>query len=170
VTGLLQALSNSIDPPDCRSDSPPHVPTHGAQSRYLGTADAVQRLLPATLENQPRYLRKSPDIQRRTVYSLKCTSLPKPDILMIPHNPLQQLRDLGRTSLQLYNRLWTIWFIHGNDYQDISSQQNEYLTWLVGYLDNVSLQTTSPHSVLNATVGSRQYLRSHKSRIPGIPT
>ena len=75
---------------------------------------------------------------------------------MTPHNLLQPLHDLDRTSPQFYEQL--IDFLRSNEYEDVvPSLQNEDLTWLVEYLDSVSLQTTSLHSPLNAGVGSRRY-------------
>jgi len=76
---------------------------------------------------------------------------------MIPHNPLQRLRDLDRTSPQFHKQL--IDFLRGSEYRDvIQSLQNEDLAWVVEYLDSVSLQTVFPHPALRSGVGSRQYL------------
>lgn len=60
---------------------------------------------------------------------------------MIPHNPLQELHDLDKTSTQFHAKLSN--FIRGDVYQSaLPSLQNETLTWLTEYLDVVSLRST----------------------------
>ena len=62
---------------------------------------------------------------------------------MIPHNPLQSLHDLDKTSSQFHQQL--IEFLRGDEYQDVvPTLQPEDLAWLVEYLDNVSLPIISP--------------------------
>ena len=57
---------------------------------------------------------------------------------MIPHSPLRQLHDLDRSSPRYYEQLTD--FLRGNEYRDgFSSLQNDDATWLVEYLDSVSL-------------------------------
>ena len=73
---------------------------------------------------------------------------------MTPRNPLQPLRNLDRTSPQFHKQL--VDFLRGSEYRDVvPSLQNEDSAWLIEYLDNVSLQTTS-HSALDDGVGSLQ--------------
>ena len=71
---------------------------------------------------------------------------------MTAPNPLQRLRDLDRTSPYFHNRL--TYFLRGNEYQDFAPNlQGEDLAWFVNYLDNVSLHTVSPYSMLTAGTG-----------------
>lgn len=87
---------------------------------------------------------------------------------MIPHNLLQELHDLDRTSPQFHRQL--IDFLRRDEYQKIvPNLQSDYLVWLVEYLDSVGLQTIFPHSALTTGVGSYQYFQPCKSRFPGIP-
>ena len=66
---------------------------------------------------------------------------------MIRHNPLQPLRDLDRTSPQFDEQL--VNFLRGNEYQTIfPTLQGDNLTWLVEYLDRVSVK--SPLTVLHS--------------------
>ena len=86
---------------------------------------------------------------------------------MTSRNLLQSLHDRDRTSPRFHEQL--VDFLHGNRYRDaVPSLQSEDLAWLVEYLDSVSVQTTSPRSVLNTGVGPRWYFRPHKPRIPRI--
>lgn len=88
---------------------------------------------------------------------------------MVRLNPLQQLRDLDTTSLQFHKQLSSC--LRGSEYQSaIPNLQGEDLAWLVEYLDGVSLQTISTRSALDTGIGSRQYFRSCRRRVPGIFT
>ena len=76
---------------------------------------------------------------------------------MFPHNPLQKLRDLDRTLPQFQNQL--IDFLRGNEYQNVApSLQGESLAWLVDYLDNASLYTSPPRTLLTAGTGPLRYI------------
>ena len=87
---------------------------------------------------------------------------------MTPPNPLQQLRDLDRTSPQFRPQLVDI--LRGKEYQDVvPSLQGDDLTWLVEYLDSVSLQPITLPFALNAGVDRPRYLRSCKCAVSGIP-
>ena len=87
---------------------------------------------------------------------------------MVPRDPLQQLRDLDRTSPQFHPQL--VDFLRGDEYREVvPSLRSDDLTWLVEYLDSVSLRTTPPYSPLNAGVGPPWYLRSCKYSVSGIP-
>ena len=56
---------------------------------------------------------------------------------MIPHDPLQQLYDLDRTSPQFHEQLSGL--LRGREYQDVfPNLRSEDLSWLVEYLDSVS--------------------------------
>lgn len=58
---------------------------------------------------------------------------------MIPINPLQEFRDLDRSSPQFHEQL-SDW-LQGNGYQGVlPNLQGEDLAWLVEYLDSVSLR------------------------------
>ena len=62
---------------------------------------------------------------------------------MIPHNSLQPLHDLDKSSPQFHQQL--IEFLRGDKYQDVvPTLQTEDLAWFVEYLDNVSLPIISP--------------------------
>jgi hypothetical protein len=62
---------------------------------------------------------------------------------MSPSNPLQTLNDLDRTSPHFHNQL--IDLLRGNEYRDaVPTLEGGGLTWLVNYLDNVSLHNVSP--------------------------
>ena len=75
---------------------------------------------------------------------------------MNPPGPLLQLRDLDRTSLQFHEQLGTL--LSSDEYQKIISElDGEDLTWLVEYLDDVSLPTNFPHLVLNIDAGHHRY-------------
>ena len=64
---------------------------------------------------------------------------------MSPSDPLQTLRDPDRTSPLSCNQ-WIV-FPRGNEYRDVApGLQDEFLAWLVNYLDNVSLHAVSPVS------------------------
>ena len=70
--------------------------------------------------------------------------------------PLLQLRDLDRTSLQFHEQLCTL--LSSDEYQDVISElDGEDLTWLVEYLDDVSLPTIFLHLVLNIDAGHHRY-------------
>ena len=57
---------------------------------------------------------------------------------MVLSHPLQQLRDLDKTSPQFHEQLTN--FLRGDDYRNgVSNLEGEDLTWLVEYLDGVSL-------------------------------
>ena len=59
---------------------------------------------------------------------------------MSPRNPLQKLRGLDKTSSQFHEELSN--FIRGHVYRSaLPSLQSENLTWLVEYLDSVSLRS-----------------------------
>jgi len=86
---------------------------------------------------------------------------------MTPHNLLQPLHDLDRASPQFYEQL--VDFLRGNWYRDVvPGLQNEDLAWLVEYLDNVSLRTTSPRFTLNDGIGSLRYLRYRQCLVSEI--
>ena len=86
---------------------------------------------------------------------------------MVLPNPLQQLRDLDKSSPQFQEQLRGLF--RGEEYQGlVPNLQGEDLVWFVEYLDGVSLQTIYPYSVLTTSIGSDQYFRSRESRIPGI--
>lgn len=56
--------------------------------------------------------------------------------------PLQQLRDLDTTSPQFHKRLGS--YLHGSEYRSaLSNLQDGDLSWLVEYLNSVSLQIIS---------------------------
>ena len=62
---------------------------------------------------------------------------------MYPSDPLQSLRDLDRTSPHFHNQLVDL--LRGDEYRDdIPNLKGRGLSWLVDYLDNVSI----PHSLL----------------------
>ena len=57
-------------------------------------------------------------------------------------NPLQQLYDLDRSSPQFHNQLRDL--LRGEDYRNIvPNLGSSGFTWLVEYLDSVSLQITA---------------------------
>jgi len=57
--------------------------------------------------------------------------------MVLPH-PLQQLHDLDKTSPQFHDQFTH--FLRGDEYRNgVSNLQGEDLTWLVEYLDGVSL-------------------------------
>lgn len=88
---------------------------------------------------------------------------------MTPHNPLQRLHDLDRTSLQFHTQL--VDFLRGNEYKDVvPGLRDEDSTWLIEFLDSVSLQTTPLRSAFNTRVGPPWYLRSRQYPISGITT
>lgn len=88
---------------------------------------------------------------------------------MIPHDSLQPLHDLDRTSPLFHGQL--IDFLRGNEYRDvIPSLQNEDLAWLIEYLDGVSLLTISSNTTLNVGVGPLRHLRSPQCPISGTAT
>ena len=71
---------------------------------------------------------------------------------MSPSNPLHKLRDLDRTSPRFHNQL--IDSLRRNEYRDVTTNlQDEDLTWLVNYLDNVSRHTISPRPTLTDGTG-----------------
>ena len=88
---------------------------------------------------------------------------------MIPHSPkLQQLHDLDRTSPRFHEQLSR--FFRGEEYRNaLLNLQSEDLSWLVDYLDSVSLQTSFLYRALRIGTDSRWYLRPCKSRISGTP-
>ena len=60
---------------------------------------------------------------------------------MIPRNPLQELRDLDRTSARFQDKLSS--FIRGDVYRSaLPGLQSENLTWFIECLDSVSLRLT----------------------------
>ena len=86
---------------------------------------------------------------------------------MIPHNPLQDLRDLDRTSTQFHEELSNI--IHGHVYRDtLPSLRSENLTWLVEYLDGVSFRCILRWATINIGVGSIWRFRPEGPRFPRI--
>ena len=86
---------------------------------------------------------------------------------MIPLGPLRQLRDLDRTSPQFHERLGN--FFRGDEYRGVfPGLKSEILEWLAEYLDSVGLQIVFLRLTLSICVGSRQYSRTHKPRIPVI--
>ena len=88
--------------------------------------------------------------------------------MLVPHDPLQQLRDLDRTSPQFYPQL--IDLLHGDKYRGVvPSLRSDDLTWLIEYLDSVSLQTTPSYFPLNAGIGPSWYFRSCQHSVSGIP-
>ena len=88
---------------------------------------------------------------------------------MISHDPLQELRDLDSASPRFRNEL--IKFLRGDEYRNVfPTLQNEDLTWLVEYLEKVSLQTIFLRAALNTGVGSCRYFRSCESYISGTPS
>ena len=65
---------------------------------------------------------------------------------MIPYDPLQQLLGLDKASPQFHEQLHN--FLRGDAYRDtLPNLQNESLTSLVEYLDNVSLHIISLASI-----------------------
>ena len=71
---------------------------------------------------------------------------------MTPSNPLQNLRDLDRTSPHFHNQL--IDLLRGDEYRDVApSLEGEDLAWLVNYLDGVSLHTLSPRPLVTVGTG-----------------
>ena len=75
---------------------------------------------------------------------------------MVLPGPLQRLHDLDRNSPQFQEQFSN--FLRGNEYQSVVSDlEGEDLVWLIGYLDSVCLQDTSPSSGLTIRVGSHQY-------------
>ena len=87
---------------------------------------------------------------------------------MNPPEPLQKLHNLDKTSPQFYQEINE--FIRGKDYREaVPNLQGEGLTWLVDYLDGVSLQTVFPRIAPNIGVGYRRHLKSSRSRLP-VPT
>jgi len=57
--------------------------------------------------------------------------------MVLPHT-LQQLHDFDKTPPQFHERLTN--FLRGDDYRNaVSNLQGEDLTWLVEYLDGVSI-------------------------------
>ena len=89
---------------------------------------------------------------------------------MISHDPLQQLRDLDRTSPQFHEKLSN--FFHGNVYESIFPDlERDSLAWFVEYLDSVSSHWSVLHcAVLRAVVGlgSCRYFQPCNPDIPGI--
>jgi len=62
---------------------------------------------------------------------------------MSPPDALKQLHDFDRASPQFHKHLSN--FLRSEGYRStVPSLQGEDLTWLVEYLDSVSLQTVSP--------------------------
>ena len=83
-------------------------------------------------------------------------------------HPLQQLHNLDRTSSEFHEQLSD--FLRGEEYQRVfPSLKSEDLTWLVEYLDSVSIRTISLHPALRTSTGSCRYSRSWKSPVLGIP-
>ena len=81
-------------------------------------------------------------IQSSLVHAVRLSSA-----LMILHTPLQPLCDLDRGSPQFHEQLAA--FLGGNEYQVIfPTLHGDDLTWLVEYLDSVSIQSPSSHSAL----------------------
>ena len=63
--------------------------------------------------------------------------------IMNPPDGLKQLQDFDRASPQFHNHLSN--FLRSEGYRSaVPNLQGEDLTWLVEYLDSVSLQTVSP--------------------------
>ena len=90
----------------------------------------------------------------------------------IPHNPLQQLHDLDKTSPRFHEQLRN--FFHA--YRDVwPSLQSDRLAWLVEYLDSVRLNLKAAllRAMLNmmniALPGSPRCFRPSRPRIPRIP-
>lgn len=72
---------------------------------------------------------------------------------MTLHSPLQQLRDIDKTSPLFHEQLSN--FFRRSVYQNVlPNLQNESLAWLVEYLDSVRLKTTLLYRMLNIGVGS----------------
>ena len=62
---------------------------------------------------------------------------------MIPHDPLQQLHDLDKSSPQFHEQLLD--FFRGDVYRNaLKSLQSEDLSSLAEYLDTVSLLSSLP--------------------------
>jgi len=62
--------------------------------------------------------------------------------MMSPHNVLKQLHSFDKASPQFHERLSN--FLRSEGYRSVvPNLQGEGLTWLVDYLDSVSLQTVS---------------------------
>ena len=71
-------------------------------------------------------------------------------------HPLQQLYDLDRTSPEFDEQLSD--FLRGKEYRKVlPNLKSEDLTWLVEYLNSVSIRTISLHLALKTTTGSRRY-------------
>lgn len=71
---------------------------------------------------------------------------------MNPTDPLQNLRNLDRASPRFHNQLSD--FLREDEYRAaIPNLRGEGLTWLVEYLDSVSLRPIFSHSAPNAGVG-----------------
>lgn len=84
---------------------------------------------------------------------------------MIPPGPLRQLRHLDKTSPQFREQLDD--FFRGDGYRDVFPKlHNEDLAWLAEYLDSVGLQIIFLRPALSIGVGSQQYFRPRKPRIP----
>ena len=128
-------------------------------------ANDVWRLLFISPGDQARHWYTAFSLTVNTLLTQSHKSLPRSDIPMNSPNPLQPLYDLDRTSPQFHKHLTN--FFRRSEYQNVvPSLKSEDLTWLVEYLDSVSLPTISPHSVFNTCVGSRRYFRS--CDVPGI--
>ena len=169
----LKPKAMSIDSPVCRS-GPPRVPTHGAQFRYLKTADAIaiQRFLFTILEDQARHPRhRLPVIHQQFIPSTASRHwLPSQ---IIPHDPAQSLTTPPRPRQnftpvsQAAHRL--------PSWEQVSRRCAKPKKRGFGVVGRVfgqreSSNHFSPLSALNSGVGSRRCFRSRKRRIPGIPT
>jgi len=86
---------------------------------------------------------------------------------MSTHEVLKQFHGLDRTSSQFHKRLSGL--LRSEVYRSaVPNLQGENLAWLVGYLENVSLQTISSKSTPNTVLGSDVYFKSCEPRVPGI--
>ena len=86
---------------------------------------------------------------------------------IVPYNLLRQIDDLDKNSPQFPQQLSD--FLCGAEYRDlVSGLQSRDLASLAEYLDSVRHQTIFLRIALNATLGSRQYFRSHEPRVSGV--
>ena len=85
---------------------------------------------------------------------------------MVTKDPLQQFRDLDRASPHFHEHLSSL--LRGNEYQNILPKlQSEDLSWLVEYLDGVSLQITFLRAEFIAVVDYHRGRRRCKNAFPG---
>lgn len=85
----------------------------------------------------------------------------------VPYNLLRRLYYLDKHSPQFPQQLSD--FLCGAEYRDlVSGLQSRDLASLAEYLDSVRHQTIFLRIALNATLGSRQYFRSHEPRVSGV--